>query len=205
VAASEQQRPTYLCGASVRYIAGVTSDQMVEPTEELEAKPLLWGKARAFFAAHPIRVIAITAGMTALVAGFLLLVTDDLRLFDVMGLFATVWALLLALAIYLITSGDTDRLVKQSDELREQLETYSKPPQTKQSTVELNSAVYNEFKDHVKRLRDKYPMPVEAITYAGRPVAAGSGNRPVIFETQRGHRYSVYKGRYWSVQRLDEE
>ncbi|WP_144800892.1 hypothetical protein [Curtobacterium sp. BH-2-1-1] len=183
----------------------MSTKQVSKP--EVESDPIepLRERSRGFFAAHPLQVILLTGAVATILAAILVLTTEGLRPFDVIGFGATVWALLLALAIYLITSGDTDRLLRQSQELREQLETYSAPPQGKQTQQELNNGIYGEFKEHVKRLRAKYPMPLEAITYAGRPGPSGRGNRPVIFETQRGHRYSVYKGRYWSVQRLDDE
>ncbi len=102
-----------------------------------------------------------------------------------LGLAATLWALLLAVAIYMITSGDRDKIIKQVHEA------YSTLLDEKQAAEDLNrnKATYKGWIDALEG--DGIRVPWDDITSVR---TVGSRNPNVLIGTRRGRNYQVYKG-----------
>jgi hypothetical protein len=162
-----------------------------------------WDVVRRKLASLPWWVVVATFGAAFLI-GAPASISAGYEFAGVLGLIATLWATFLAVTIYFLTSGDSRSLLEEIRELREQLDSFAPDPGSRQSPTELAHNLV-KYADYVDALVSKYPMPREAIVFVDRPLGK-RGNRPVAFETQRGRRYSVWKGAmpgYYSVQRLD--
>lgn len=121
------------------------------------------------------------------------------------GLAATLWAASLVLPLYLLGSEENARAYAELRGLREQVNDSALSLPASQSREEF-AANMSKYGDYVQALRAKFPMPTTAISYIARD-GEGQGNAPVIIETRRGYRYSVWKGRkagYFSVSRIAE-
>ncbi len=107
------------------------------------------------------------------------------------ALLATLWALVLAIAIYVVTSRETQTTLNQIEDLTEQIAKLAprKPPAGQPNLIKSLS----DFHDYVQAFRAEFPIPQEDITNVERP-GKGKGNRPVIIDTLAGRRYSVYRG-----------
>lgn len=116
--------------------------------------------------------------------------------FDWWVSFATSWGVVLAIAIYLISSADSDKLIETNDSLLAQVsELYGLVQHS--STPAPSSPLSpgkHEHEDYIEALMRALPaIPRTDIRSVDRP-GDGKGNRPIIIATRHGKRYSVWKG-----------
>jgi hypothetical protein len=149
-------------------------------------------RLQAFFARSRLAVI-IGSGVLALVVAFSTLSlepTSSGRLAFV-GLFGTLWALALAIAIYIVSSRETQGMLDRIEDLTEQVASLA-PRRPAKGHLDLVRDIH-KFHDYVEALRAEFPVPAEDIVDVRRP-GTGKGNRPVIIATRAGRRYSVFRG-----------
>ena len=75
----------------------------------------------ANLASHPLLVVAVTFAIGAAATAVLLILVGGMDATAVVTTLATLWSLDLALAIYLLTARDTDKLLSHIDALQDQL------------------------------------------------------------------------------------
>lgn len=147
-----------------------------------------------------IRRFLANKRMTVIFGSFALAAISALLLIDnwqrqewpsIFGLFATFWALFLALVIYVLSAKDTDAILAEISDLTEQVGELAPEPAL-QDPGELRRAL-TTFHEYVQALVAEIKIPVEDLESITRP-GQGRGNRPVIFDTKRGYRYSVFRG-----------
>jgi len=107
------------------------------------------------------------------------------------GVFATAWALVLAIAIFIVSSRETQGMLDRVEDLTEQVSSLA-PRRPAKGQMDLVRDIHR-FHDYVEALRAEFPVPAEDIVDVRRP-GTGKGNRPVIIATRAGRRYSVFRG-----------
>jgi len=170
---------------------------------ETEARQVNGDKNRTlrFVTGQPYAVAAGTGLLSAVIATAPALLGGSWS--DWWVVFAAAWGIVLALAIYFISSSDTDQLIARSDNLAEQVAELVNSTPDSTTTGDLQDRMH-EFRHYFDALVSEYPMPPRAIVGIDRP-GAGKGNRPVVFATAKGKRYSVWRGGRgggWTVTKL---
>jgi hypothetical protein len=107
------------------------------------------------------------------------------------GMLATAWALALAIAIFIVSSRETQGMLDRVEDLTEQVASLA-PRRPAKGQLDLVRDIH-KFHDYVEALRAEFPVPAEDIVDVRRP-GTGKGNRPVIVATRAGRRYSVFRG-----------
>lgn len=147
-------------------------------------------KLQEFLASHPY-ILMVGAILVALV--MTLAMRESPGALSAWGFGATMAAFVLALLIYAVTAEDTSRLLERIDSLEQQIADSTDEPTTPAQTWDEVDASIEQYREYIDALMLDYPMPERAIVRVERP-GGGKGNRPVIVETKRGRRYSVWKG-----------
>lgn len=141
---------------------------------------------------YPFAVVSSTLIIAAVLTAVCFAIDmNSLSVISVVGVLATVWALILAIVIYVLTAKDTDNIVREIQDLTEQIAELAPDP-APQSSGELMAAV-DEYRDYIDALRGELNIPIHDLTSVTKP-GEGKGNRPVIVETRLKKRYSVFKG-----------
>ncbi|PTR29102.1 hypothetical protein C8K36_103474 [Rhodococcus sp. OK519] len=119
--------------------------------------------------------------------------------FELAGFWATVCALSFAVVIYILTAKDTEKTHDKIEALATQIAILTDigsldqgQAQAAQAVIELSDPG-SSYREYVDALTDEYPLPERAIVSIRR-AGEGRGNFPVIIETERGRRYSVWRG-----------
>jgi hypothetical protein len=143
---------------------------------------------------HRPAIVALSALVSAAIVVPLALTTGTLRPFDIVGFGATVWALVLAVVIYLVTAESADARNEKYDAAVEQLASLVEGPAYDQTPEERDQKLV-EFQDYADALVAEYPMPQSAIVFIDRAPQQGvERNRPVVVHTRRGREYSIFHG-----------
>ncbi|WP_461174177.1 hypothetical protein M1D93_05615 [Arthrobacter sp. Z1-9] len=155
----------------------------------LRQRPLVLGGSLLFAAAIAVLLAAIDQWQR--------------DLFEVAGTFMTAWALVLAIAIYIVSAVDVSAVMNETDEAREALaDAYGETDDHSMDAATLKRNLV-EFGEHVRQLQEKYKVPAEDIVSIDRaPQKNQERNRPVLIHTRHGKRYSVFhggKGGGWHV------
>lgn len=118
-------------------------------------------------------------------------VKERLMFSGFLGLWATLWALVLAALIYFINGSEQRELRSQIDGLEGSMSAVVEGLVTAQSAEQLLRAK-TDYKDYLDALRRAFPVIPESdiVTVERLP---GKGNQPVIIETKM-RRYSVWRG-----------
>lgn len=162
-----------------------------EPKLDSTSGPRTWYR---FIIGHRAGLILASATIAALCTVLVLWLSSTGDLPTIVGLFATIWALVLAIAIYLATSLDRNAGVQFTRALEEQLSELLSDSGSDGFTVVNRDATSDQFADYVRALRQEYPsIPIDDIVSTERP-GSGPGNRPVIIRTRHNRRYSVWRG-----------
>lgn len=104
------------------------------------------------------------------------------------------WALVLALVIYLVTAERADLRNEKYDDAVAQLSSLVEGTESEQTPEERDNKL-EEFQAYADALVADYPMPQSAIVYIDRAPQQGvERNRPVIVRTRRGREYSIFHG-----------
>ena len=111
----------------------------------------------------------------------------------IVGFTATIAALLLTVFIYTATARDSSRLLDRIDALEQQLSDATEDPDRVRQTPEQLDEAITKYRDYINALLAEYPMPERALIDIDRP-GEGKGNRPVLVQTEKGRRYSIWKG-----------
>lgn len=145
---------------------------------------------------HKWGVVATSLALTVVVfiAEWLFAPAETLATY--IGLFATTWALVLAVFIYFVASVDTEELLDDRQALIAQVSSLARGAvvSVKGDEGSIPRASEEQYDDYVQALLQEYPaIPRDDLVSVDRP-GEGKGNRPVIIETQRGRRYSIWRG-----------
>ena len=145
------------------------------------------------FLAHSRTFVIAGSGIVALSVGVcaVLIEPTSSGLVAFLGLFATTWALVLAVAIFIVSSRETQGMLDRIGDLTEQVGSLA-PRRSAQGQPQLQRDMH-KFHDYVEALIAEFPIPPEDITSIRRP-GLGKGNRPIIIDTLAGRRYSVFRG-----------
>jgi hypothetical protein len=152
----------------------------------------------AAIAEHVYRVLLVSGALALLVTLAVAVIQSwDLDLAGWVGLIATLWALFLAMLIYMLTAKDTDRLLDELESMHGALDGIADEIGRSQ-TPEALTLAKARYAGYVKALLDEYPSIPEAdIEVVERVEPEGAqdrrGNTPVIIKTKL-RRYSVWRG-----------
>ncbi|MCL2783093.1 MAG: hypothetical protein FWD80_03860 [Propionibacteriaceae bacterium] len=173
----------------------------------------------AMLAGRPPLVAGVTFGIAAVVTVICWFVVPSMDVVGVVTTLATLWAMVLALVIYLLTAKDTDKLLEHIDALQDQLSAALEGPGAGAVVVDTEaplepSAVpvqtpaptpHSQLEGWVDRLAGRLPpdylealrqwteINAEDITRAWTPNPGGRG--PWVVEAADGDRWSVFQGR----------
>lgn len=166
---------------------------------------------REALASMPIR-ITVFSGIPAVAMTAIAAVMDEsdgnpVTVVSGVGFTATVWALLLACLIFVVTSKDTQKSLEDNQKLHEKVDSLTSqvseltPVPPVQSSDQLQAAM-EDYRPYVHLFETETGMDRSRIVSISRP-GDGKGNRPVIVATDDGHLYSVFRGRGETVTMLD--
>jgi len=127
----------------------------------------------ALLAGKPPLVAIATFCVAALVTAALMLAAHGMDAAGVVSMLATVWALALAVVIYLLTAKDTDKLLDHIDALQEQLSATLDAPGP-------GSLVVDTEPESAKQ-EPTQPVPAELKTPPSRDVTAGLDRMPADY------------------------
>ena len=167
-------------------------------------------------AGRPPLVATVTFGIAVVVTVICWLTVRNMDTVAVVTTLATLWAMVLALVIYLLTAKDTDKLLEHIDALQDQLSAAlegpgagavvvdtetSSEPSTVQTPVPAPDARPQWFdrltgrlpEEYLDALRQRTVLNAEDITRAWTPNPGGHG--PWVVEAADGNRWSVFRGR----------
>jgi len=170
-------------------------------------------------AGRPPLVAGVTFGIAAVVTAICWFAARGMDIVAVVTALATIWAMVLALVIYLLTAKDTDKLLDHIDALQDQLSAALEGPGTGALVVDTQPAAAPATiptQPHeptqtragdgwADRLADRLPaaylealrrqtvLDTEDITRAWTPNPDGGG--PWVVEAADGDRWSVFQGR----------
>lgn len=146
---------------------------------------------------HKWRVVATSFGLTVIVFAAEWLFAPGESLATYIGLFATTWALVLAVFIYFVASVDTEELLDDRQALIAQVSSLARRGavvSVRGDEEPTPGTVDEQYGDYIQALLQEYPaIPRDDVVSVDRP-GEGKGNRPVIIETRRGRRYSIWRG-----------
>lgn len=160
---------------------------------------------------RPLLVAAVTLAFAALVTVCCYLGASGLDVVGVVSLVATVWALALAVVIYLLTAKDTDKLLARIDALQDQLSAVLEKPGEDAIVVDAAPAAKAPQvpvrppepmgeklaerlpTDYLSALRHQARIDPDELRRAWTPNRGSDG--PWVVEAADGSRWSVFKGR----------
>ncbi|WAB80794.1 hypothetical protein OVN18_09470 [Microcella daejeonensis] len=142
------------------------------------------------YATRPWLVI-VYAGFVSFVIADLVAAYEGLAFSGFLGLWATLWALVLAALIFVINAGEQRQLREEIVGLQGSMSEMVESLLTKQSEAQL-AAAKDDYRDYLDELLRMFPAIPESdiVTVERLP---GKGNLPVIIETKL-RRYSVWRG-----------
>ena len=157
-------------------------------------------------AGRPPLVAGVTFGVAAAVTIICWLIVP-MDAVGVVTTLATLWGLILALVIYLLTAKDTDKLLDRIDALQDQLSAALESPDTgavvvdtqptspPQSPVPTNTPSLDDRipSTYLDALRQQAGVDTNNIKRAWTPNPTGGG--PWVIEAGDGYRWSVFQGR----------
>ena len=169
-------------------------------------------------AGRPSLVVMVTFAVAAVVTVGLSIASHGMDASAVISLLATIWALALALVIYLLTAKDTDKLLASIDALQDQLSAALEAPGP-QALVETKASGRPSKADHPSSRQEEsshaspadqrpFSLPpdyldalsrrtglvVDRIKRAWTPNPSGAG--PWVIESDTGDRWSIFRGRH---------
>jgi len=167
----------------------------------------------AVLAGKPPLVAIATFCVAAIVTAALMLTTRGMDAAGVVSILATVWALALAVVIYLLTAKDTDKLLDHIDALQEQLSATldapgpgalvvdKEPEPTEPVPTELKTPPSRGTEAGLTRMPADYMAAFSRATglngddliRAWTPMPSGAG--PWVVEAADHYRWSVFGGR----------
>ena len=161
----------------------------------------------AELAARPLLVVGVTFAISAVVTAVLMLVAWGMDVTAAVTTLVGVWALVLALVIYLLTARDTDRLLSHIDALQDQLSAVLETPGADAEVIDTAAAQpqptavpaispVNHLEarmppEYVDALRQVIGTDVDKIRRAWTPIPNGHG--PWVVENVEGDRWSVFR------------
>jgi len=167
----------------------------------------------AMLAGRPPLVAAVTFGIAVVVTVVCWLTVRTMDTVGVVTTLATLWAMVLALVIYLLTAKDTDKLLEHIDALQDQLSAALEGPgagavvvdtevprqpvpvETPASTPQgwVDRLAGRLPPEYLEALQSRTEITAEDITRAWTPYPGGRG--PWVVEAADGDRWSVFQGR----------
>ena len=170
----------------------------------------------AELAGRPLLVVGVTFVVSAVMTGVLMLAVHGMDVAAAVTTLATIWALVLALVIYLLTARDTDRLLDSIDDLQEQLSaaletpgagaevidavpaafptTPSEPASVHEPSTTSPDSAHLDARlpaDYLAALRRATGSGVDRIRRAWTPNPNGNG--PWVVEDVDGDRWSIFQ------------